>query len=628
MADSLDNFFKKAGGKLSFGNKFKRSKPPKGSTIYSGLYYGPGDAEGITRTQGPLYLENPNPSPGQSFGGVPLTDSNHKFGLNRTYPSGFTPVSYYRISPESEVIIPDPNDPSVKRQLNTKDRFDINTSSLNAGVGISGAIVDLEGYEGVGGFDDKSSFDFKYNLNNQENWPGGSSPMMPSGKNDIESFDGSFGSKSWDNMDSQEFNKQAVAWSNGTPHENEDPVIFGFEIIIDSIRSPLLNGELDYFLETIGVSNDELTSRKEISSSFKNEMSKFFKFNLETPSEDIFGMTTRKRHYIKSIDGLENLIESNSSSKLKSFVDYKQDVLKIQFYEDINLSTGSLSALYKLLYWSKIRGKGVVPENLLRFDCEIIVSELRNISRVRKAANSGVGSQYAMEVLKENLSRYVYSVYECQLFFSKMSHSGDITLESLSTQPNVQIEMNYKFSNMRFERFNLNDSVYRSINDRRVDPSNIDPTDENSNIENTEGSIQISKTAKTPIRIRPIVDGLAAFSEGELGTDDNEFISTITFARKNFKRRALDKIKDALINSSKNLANSLKKAALTEAQRQLNSQFRLLNNAIDQVRNAYGIGRMSEPTNVYSRPANGSSIFFDVRNSLRGFGGDLLGGLL
>ncbi len=627
MSDSLNNFFRKAGDRLSFGSKFRRAKLPKGSNIYSGLYYGPGDIEGVVRTQGGIYLENPNPSPGQSFGGVPLTDTNHKFGLNKTYPPGFTPVSYYKISPESEFIII----PSGKYPLGMGDKFESNTSALNGGVSIGGLSPDAQGFPGVGGFDDTTSFDFRYGLHNYDNWPDGSIPLTPKGKNDIESFDGSFGSKPWEKSESQEFNKMAVAWSNGTPHENEDPVVFGFEVIIDSVRSPLLNGELDSFISTFGENNDEISSRKEISNSFKNELSKFFKLNLDITSEDMFGITSRKRHYIKAIDGLDNLIESNTSNKLKSFVDYKQDVLKLSFYEDIGLSTGTLSSLYKLLYWSKIRGKGIIPENLLRFDCEIIVSELRNITRVRKAMSDGVSSQYALEVLKENLSRYVYNVYECQLFFSKMSHSGDISLDNISVQQNTQIEMNYKFSTMRFERFSFGDGIYKSLNDRRVDPTSTDPSDDDSNIENIEGSIRISKMAKDPVRVGPIIDGLASFSDDDVNPlSDEEALreNVISSSIKNFKKRPLEKIKEALANSSKNLANGLKKSILNETQRQLNSQFRLLNNAIDQVRNAYGIGRMSEPTNVYKRPPNGSSFFFDVRNSLRNFGGDTLGGLL
>jgi hypothetical protein len=33
--------------------------------------------------------------------------------------------------------------------------------------------------------------------------------------------------------------------------ENNDPVMFGFEIVIDSVSSPLLNGSITDFLNTV-----------------------------------------------------------------------------------------------------------------------------------------------------------------------------------------------------------------------------------------------------------------------------------------------------------------------------------------------------------------------------------------
>ncbi len=627
MSDSLNNFFKKIGDKLSFGNNIRRAKPPYGSLLHSGLYYGPGENPGphdINRTRSINLTENPNPSPGQLSPAIGLKDEKHMFGLNRSYPAGFTPLSYYRNykvnadegQPEF-IIIPTGNFP-----LKPSDKFEINTSTWNKGVSIGGQNSDNMDRPGVGGFDDPSQYDFKYGLQNYDNWPNGSIPLQPTtGKNDYESFDGAT-----DN-DSNSFNRSSVAWSNGTPHENEDPVYFGFEIIIDKLRSPLLNGELDDFLKNIGSSNTEIGSRLDISESFKIELSKFFKFN-EEPLENnnLFGTSLKKKHYIKRISGLDKLIESNESNKSKSFVDYRSDLIKISFYEDTLLSTGTLSALYKLLYWSRIRGKGVIPENLLRFDCEVIISEVRNIGRVRKAAGSN-DSQYALEILKENVSRYVYNLYECQLHFSKMSHPEQVDLESISNAPNVEIDMSFKFSDMRFERFKFEGEYgkYQTLSNRKLDPLQILPEDENSNVENLEGSLVITKMAETPVRVSPIIDMLSDPSENLDTFSDDQ---VITQAKKNFKKKGIDKIKEALSQSSKKLLESVKKATLNEVQRQLNSQFRLLNNSIDQVRTAFGIGRMSEPTNVYKRPSNGSSFFFDVRNSFRDFAGDFLGGLL
>jgi hypothetical protein len=85
--------------------------------------------------------------------------------------------------------------------------------------------------------------------------------------------------------------------------------------------------------------------------------------------------------------------------------------------------------------------------------------------------------------------------------------------------------------------------------------------------------------------------------------------------------------------AAEQLVENLKDAALREAQRQLNIRFRLLNNSIDNIRNAFGIGRIPAPTNVYfpkqnTGPYGNSQFFFDVQNSLRNFAGDTLTGLI
>ena len=79
--------------------------------------------------------------------------------------------------------------------------------------------------------------------------------------------------------------------------------------------------------------------------------------------------------------------------------DYNKDVIKLNFLEDLSATMGTLAHLYKLLYWSRPNGKGLIPENLLRFNCDIIVSECRNFNRVRKAANTSGD----LEIIKDNV---------------------------------------------------------------------------------------------------------------------------------------------------------------------------------------------------------------------------------
>ena len=61
-----------------------------------------------------------------------------------------------------------------------------------------------------------------------------------------------------------------------TPFENEDPIIYGFDIIIDDISSPLLNGSIKDFLRNYS-NISEINSKKNVYEDFKQQFIKFFK---------------------------------------------------------------------------------------------------------------------------------------------------------------------------------------------------------------------------------------------------------------------------------------------------------------------------------------------------------------
>ena len=457
-----------------------------------------------------------------------------------------------------------------------------------------------------------------------------------------------------------------------TPYDNEDPLFLGFEVIIDIPNSPLFNGEAAAFIDKFK-SNSEVRSRSKILIDTINELSKFFKFNTDPrvaySEESMLGSVFRtprspKRHYVKKVSGLDKLVEANTPSAQAAFVKYRQDLIKLSFYEDTTLNLGTLASLYKLLYWSRLNGKNIIPENLLRFDCFIIASEVRNLTRVVKAADSN-----DLHTMKENVSRYVYSLYECQLFFDKMTHGDaiDIGGSSLTSPESLEVSFSYKFSTMKFERFNFRDNEYAFLNNELKDPLQVLPRDAN-------------RAIITGNEIIPVLKGgLRQLNNGYSGKDI--LSSYITAARESSMIEVdpdsvvvLDNLKEdekynlynsqyekqvidsnakgsniygngsvnndsenqvdlesnggnLLKSAGENLLQNVKKAALNEAQRQLNSQFRLVNNSLDKVRNTFGIGRMREPTNVYNSPPGGQ-FFFDVKNSLRDFAGDVLGGLL
>ena len=261
----------------------------------------------------------------------------------------------------------------------------------------------------------------------------------------------------------------------GTSHEQNDPVIYGFELVIDALSSPLLNGSVEDFVN--GYKNvSEIISRRNIIYDFKRQFQKIFKtkgsifydkdqppvlmsgasnkYAESTDQSSIYrgGKKTYLGYYLQKISGLANLIEANTGEKNKSFVTYETDKITLSFLEDVSGTMGALAHLYKLLYWSKPNGKNIVPENLLRFNCDIIVSEVRNFNRVRKALDTG-----DIEVLKDNVSRYIYSLKECQFFFDKLPHEDSIDLGGIKVygdgQAAYDVSFNFKYSTTKFEKW-------------------------------------------------------------------------------------------------------------------------------------------------------------------------------
>lgn len=255
----------------------------------------------------------------------------------------------------------------------------------------------------------------------------------------------------------------------GTPFENNDPVMFGFEIIIDVVGSPLFNGSVLDFLNAYS-NVSEIRSKIPVYEDFKHQFVKLFKTNAELRIDSDVTMISKNAsnyantdnqknlyqsgkkaymgYYLKKVGGLANLVESNTSETKKYLVDYRKDLIDLEFTEDVSLSIATLAHLYKLLYWSKPNGKSLVPENLLRFNCDIIVSECRNFTRVRKAID---GSN--IEVIKDNVSRHIYSLKECQLFFNSMPHNSDIDMGNINTYDTYSVKFDYKYSTSKFERF-------------------------------------------------------------------------------------------------------------------------------------------------------------------------------
>lgn len=425
-----------------------------------------------------------------------------------------------------------------------------------------------------------------------------------------------------------------------TPEENNDPVIFGFDLIIDTVGSPLLNGAIDDFIEQFSEIS-EINSKKSVYQDFKKQFIKLFKTNTEVKFEEsdlfLLNQTGRKNsiyeyanadsggsylepgkkaymsYYLKKVGGLKNLSESNGSDTFKYLVDYRKDVISLNFLEDVSLTLGTLANLYKLLYWSKPNGKSIIPENLLRFNCKIIVSELRNFSRVKASGRR-------VDVIKDNLSRYVYNLNECQLFFDTLPHDDSVDNTTTDVFSDFSVNFNYKFSTMEFERFNPNTFLYHTYNNSGMWDSNkkeIIP------FKNLDTSISGNGNNKE------VVIKNYGYYDGPEIIDDIESSKP----EKNSLQKLKEAAKKKAIKAGGIVVDNVRVAAQRQLQSVVNTQVALLNESVNKALNAVaGTQGIKPPTNIYDNGGTNGKLkprfFYDVRGQLADFAGDSISGIL
>ncbi len=572
------------------------------------------------------------------------------------------------------------------QSLSTSDRFDGSKSYPNFKDDLPDPSRQYSTRDHYLLFNDTSTDYFKHGLHVIDN-------LTPhrSEKNAREAWDGS-----------EEGTPLRLSQFKTTPYENTDPVIFGFDLVIDAISSPLLNGAVEDFIEQFNRIS-EVAARKMVIADFKQQFAKMFKTKgtikgdaippdrktISIPTSNyantdsqanIFnpGKKSYLSYYLKKVAGLEFLVESNQPAKKKYLVDYRNDVIKLTFSEDVSASMATLAKLYKLLYWSKPMGKNIVPENLLRFNCEIIISEVRNLNRVRRAIDTG-----DLEVVKENVSRTIYSLRECQFYFDLPAHDVEVDLGALKEFDNYTVTMDFKYATDKFERWtpDINGfGQYVGYNNGAIwkigNPGGRESFGTTSNsgtikdvsvpkfytvgtntlkhngvlapiaVKSYHFSSNVTDPVKTAEEANKDVaresSGAPSDNRGDEQEGPNE---TAEKAEKKAQRKAqrketFENFKEASKKAGQKLAKNLEKAVLNEVQGQITVRFRLLNNTLDKIRNSAGLGRMREPTNIYKVPymyegiSNGlggqvsSNFFFDVQNSLRDFAGESVGSVL
>jgi hypothetical protein len=254
-----------------------------------------------------------------------------------------------------------------------------------------------------------------------------------------------------------------------------------------------------------------------------------------------------------------------------------------------------------------------------------------------------------------------------------MPHSDAVSNAKTEVLENFKLSFDYKFSNLKFKKFSgkitLQPDQNGNISYYNIDTSKKDLTDGLSDEQNVNKPdiiinkidsyprvpTQFSKVQFNPDEFPPDPNEEFALGQEEFAqpgplteTDDQSSISvaqsgytspgnqgsTYTGTGDGFLRSAKDdqkvkenesksgsditkppsKLKLGVNKAFDQIGQGLKRAAINEVNRQIITQAALLNKTIDNIRNSVGLGRMSEPTNVYT----GTNAFRnDVINTFR-----------
>ena len=243
----------------------------------------------------------------------------------------------------------------------------------------------------------------------------------------------------------------------------EDPTYLGYEIMILSDESPLFNYDTEdstsynsayAFIEKYG-DISEITNRKELLSRLLKELKEIFSISTNPNLSN-----SSRRHYIEMITGLNKL-----TSKI---VNYEKDLIEITLTEDITLRTQYLVDLYNNLIYDYKNKRNMIPENLLRFNLLIKITDIRDFKDI-KFDNNGDAREFFTDELKGG-TYSLYKLHDCNFdFVNSQTHEDSISMAgfnkfNMGNMNNTKVNIKYKSISKILESSLINGNEITYIN--------------------------------------------------------------------------------------------------------------------------------------------------------------------
>jgi hypothetical protein len=255
----------------------------------------------------------------------------------------------------------------------------------------------------------------------------------------------------------------------------EDPTLLGFTCEIDDSENSPLFATGDYsaraFIEKYK-GMPEIAARENILTQFQRNIKMMFK-SMESTRTSESDFPYVKSHYLERMVGLKALS--------KKFADYKEDEIVFTMHEDVTMFAQYLARLYNNLAYSYRSGKLMIPENLLRFNLVIKITEIRNFKTVVRELTEGTRPEEALrKMVNINSAQLRYTLYDCNFdFFESQNHGDDMQMagigSSVPSTSNQEFKINWKYVSRFFKSEIIDDlsgntNSRTDMNDREYDP--------------------------------------------------------------------------------------------------------------------------------------------------------------
>jgi hypothetical protein len=342
----------------------------------------------------------------------------------------------------------------------------------------------------------------------------------------------------------------------------DDPTFLGYDIIFINDSSPLfnygienesprMNSAISFIKKYSRI--DEIAKREDIYKEFIIQINKLFNFSFNP-------VKNTHNYYIESIAGLDKL--ANKINK------YGEDLIIISLTEDISMKSIYLAELYNNLIYSYKNQRYLIPENCLRFDMIIKITDIRTFKIPNPNYNEN-DSNSSREIINDKPSYIAYKLHDCNFnFFNSQSHGSDMELAGFgggkSTTPaKLMFSIKYKSVSKEINTNLIKNSLH--IYNKRTDIIDSKIINNEVLFQNSYSSKKIDDDKKlNDNKYKKIKSGASIYDNKEENGNKSKFSKALLNQKNSIMKeysKSLqslgDTILDNAVNSLENYANNI-----------------------------------------------------------------------